>query len=474
MPNTDNAEMPQDFPKRIHQALRSWYKQEAENGLTELLLAQEIKKQQENAPPRLISNQILMSGLDRLRTLDTEAVDIIERRFHNTETAREIAYSYNVTADVIYQRQRAAIEQLAHVIWTQELALRDEQVQRISARLEAPTYTRLFGVEENLEVLRERLTHNEEPWILAVEGMGGIGKTSLADALARRLAHEIHFRNIAWITVRQRLFRLTGDVKTASKRPNLTPAGLVDRLLDQFALKSLQRHPPKEKLAGLRSYLKENRALIVIDNLETITDYHALIPRLRELTNPSKFLITTRYSLQGESGVYIYPLKPLSQEATAALIRYEARNQGLLELAQAPEDVLATLYRVTGGNPLAVKLIVGKLHTFSLPVVLERLTEAQGKSVQKLLDFLHAEAWRSLRSDAQRLMQALLLMPESGGTLEQLAAATDSTTSDAAAHLKTLTQRSLVNVQGGLQEKRYALHQLTRTFVERIVTQEGL
>jgi hypothetical protein len=37
-----------------------------------------------------------------------------------------------------------------------------------------------------------------------------------------------------------------------------------------------------------------------------------------------------------------------------------------------------------------------------------------------------------------------------------------------------LTQRSLVNVQGGLQEKRYALHQLTRTFVERIVTQEGL
>jgi DNA-binding MarR family transcriptional regulator len=103
---------------------------------------------------------------------------------------------------------------------------------------------------------------------------------------------------------------------------------------------------------------------------------------------------------------------------------------------------------------------------------LERLTEAQGKPNQDLLNFLHAEAWESLSPTARRLMQALLLMPDGGGTLEQLAEATGTSTTEAASALRLLAQRSLINVKGDLTEKRYALHQLTRTFVERLVTQE--
>ncbi len=466
--------MPRNFPKRVHRALRTWYRQSDEDALTDLLLAHQIKKQHGNAAPRFITNQILMNGLDALESMDAEVAALIKQRFLNEETAREIAYRFNVSPDVIYQRQRMAIGQLARTIWNQELVLRDRQAQRISARLETPTYTRLFGVEENLATLHERLTTDEEPWILAIEGMGGIGKTTLADALARRLAHDTYFRDVAWITVRQRLFRLTGNVELMQEHPTLTLDGLIDRLIEQFELEGLQRRANDEKLSGLKRYLEESRALIVIDNLETITDYRALLPRLRELSGPSKFLITTRYSLQGESGVYIYPLQPLTLEDTAALIRYEAQNQGLLDLAQAPDEVLTTLYEVTGGNPLAAKLIVGKLHTFSLPVVLEGLSEAQGKPIQELLNFLHAEAWDSLNPTARRLMQALLLMPDGGGTLEQLAEATGTTTTEAASALRLLAQRSLITVRGDFTEKRYALHQLTRTFVEHLVTQDEL
>jgi len=463
--------MPTDFPKRVHQALRNWHKQETADDWGNLLLLDKIQIQEETASLRLVSNQILIQGLDDLKRTDPEAVDLLERRFLNTETARGIAYSFNVTDDVIYQRQRTAIETLAQVIWEQEVDLREQQAQRIEARLDVPTYTRLFGVAENLALLQEKIQRRAEPWIIAVEGMGGVGKTALADALARQMAVNTHVRDIAWITVRQRLFRLTGDVKSLAERPSLTPEGLLDHLIEQFGLSSLQRQHDQEKLRGVKRHLRERRSLIVIDNLETITDYHALLPRLQELINPSTCLITTRYSLQGESGVYIFPLRPLSDEDTLALIRYEAENQGLHDLAQASNAVLAKIYAATGGNPLATKLIIGKLHAFSLPVVLEQLTQAHGKSIQDLLDFLYADAWEMLPASGRRLMQALLLMPESGGTLDQLAEATGLKTLEAADGLRRLAQYSLIDVKGDFTERRYALHQLTRTFVERVVTQ---
>ncbi len=465
------ADMPHDFPKRVHQALRVWYKQGTDNVLGDLLLFDQ-NATPDVTTPRLLSNQVLMNGLDQIKSLDADAADLLERRFLNTETAREVAYSFNVTADVIYQRQRSAIEQLARVIWDQEQVLREQQAQRIEARLDAPTYTRLFGVDENLTTLREHLQTDADPWILAVEGMGGVGKTTLADALVRRLASDIYFRDIAWITVRQRLFRLTGGVEALAERPSLTPAGLVDRLIDQFELETLRRRTAAEKLSGVQRYLRERRSLIVIDNLETIVDYHALLPRIRELVNPSKCLITTRYSLQGEGGVYIFPLQPLSQKHTVALIRYEAQSQGLRDLAQASEDLLTSIHNVTGGNPLATKLVIGKLHTFALPVVLEQLTAAQDKPVQGLLEFLHADAWHTLDRTAQRLMQALLLVPDRGGTIEQLAAATNLTMAETAESLRFLVQRSLVTVKGDIHQKRYGLPQLTRTFVEHLTAQE--
>ena len=73
--------------------------------------------------PRLISNQILMNGLDRLKQTDGEATELLQRRFLNRETALEVAYSRNLSEDVVFQRQRAAITHLARVIWSQEMEL---------------------------------------------------------------------------------------------------------------------------------------------------------------------------------------------------------------------------------------------------------------------------------------------------------------------------------------------------------------
>jgi DNA polymerase III delta prime subunit len=469
-----DIDMPEGFAKRIHQALRAWHSQHARDVLDDLLLAHQIRAEREVATPRLISNQILLNGLDRLKQTDEEAADLLQRRFLNQEIALEVAYRRNLSEDIIFQRQRAAITQLADVIWGQEVELCRQRVQRIEARLEPPTYSRLFGVTAKMAQARTQLETNSEPWLVALEGLGGIGKTSLADALARELACQVHFREIGWVSARRRLFRLSGEVETLDSQPDLTLAELVDRLVDQFELVGLRRRSEAEKLASVKDFFKSRPCLVVIDNLETAPNYGALVPQLRELVNPTKFLITTRYSLRDMSGVYVLTLRQLSRDDTLALIRHEAETRGLHELAHASEAELGQIYDVTGGNPLATKLIIGQIHTLSLPTALARLSTAKGKPVEELLNFIYASAWQTLDRDSRWVLQAMLLVAEEGGRLEQIAAAAELDEHEAATCLQRLATLSLVNVGGDLKERRYSLHQLTQTFLARQAPDDSL
>ena len=101
-----HLDMPTNFSKRIHRVLRAWYALHAEDTLTDLLLAQQIRAGQETATPRLISNQILLNGLERLKQVNDEGAELLQRRFLNQETALEIAHSLNGSEDIIFQRRR--------------------------------------------------------------------------------------------------------------------------------------------------------------------------------------------------------------------------------------------------------------------------------------------------------------------------------------------------------------------------------
>jgi NB-ARC domain len=466
--------MPEGFVRRIHQALRAYHAQHSEDVLDNLLLARQVGVERGGAAPRLISNQVLINGLDRLKQTDAEAADLVQRRFLNQETARKVAYSRNQSEDIVFQRQRAAIAQLAQVIWSQEIELRQHQVRRIEARLEPPTYSRLFGVSDKLAQARAQLETASEPWLVAIEGLGGIGKTALADTLARELAGQSRYIEIGWVSARRRLFRLSGDIETLAHQPDLTLAELVDRLVDQFELTGLKRQSDADKLAGARDFLRSRPCLVIIDNLETVADYGSLVSQLSGWVNPTKFLITTRYSLHDVSGVYTLTLKQLSRDDTLALIRYEAETRGLHELADAPKKELEPIHDVTGGNPLATKLVIGQIHTLSLPTALDCFSAARGKPVEELLAYLYDQAWQTLDQDSRRVLQTMLLVADDGGRLEQISAAAELDKSETATCLQRLATLSLVNVGGGLKERRYSLHQLTQSFLARQASDDSL
>ncbi|MBN1993748.1 MAG: hypothetical protein JW953_13685, partial [Anaerolineae bacterium] len=118
---------------------------------------------------------------------------------------------------------------------------------------------------------------------------------------------------------------------------------------------------------------------------------------------------------------------------------------------------------VVGGNPLALKLVVGQTAFLPLSQVLDNLKAARGKSIADLYTFIYWQAWHMLDPAGQ---QALLVMPlAQEGTLPQLLVLSRLEPADLHQALQQLITLSLVQVKGGLEKRRYSIHRLTETFL---------
>jgi transcriptional regulator with XRE-family HTH domain len=329
------------------------------------------------------------------------------------------------------------------------------------SRLEPLPTHRLFGTAAAQSKLEGALHHPDDHWLLAIWGIGGIGKTSLANQLVRAVLATNRFYDVAWLNAKQEEFIPRRGIRLIH-RPGLQATTFIDRLLEHLDPTLSLARSSQEKLALLTHWLKSRPYLIVIDNLETVADYQALLPTLRRLARPTKFLLTGREQIED---VYTHHLGELSRSTTIAFLRYMGERQDLPALAQAPEPQLNEMYEVVGGNPLALKLIVGQLQSGlrGLTHVLSNLKQAQGKPIAELYTFIYWQAWHDLRETTRRLF---ILMPQiPNATAEDLARKSKLSEEELAQAIDELTTRSLVEVRGDLEAPYYALHRLTETFL---------
>lgn len=415
--------------------------------------------------PGDLARRLLAQAMAVLQERDRLAANLIQQRYFEDVSALDMARRLAVSEGHYFKLQNEAIGQLAAILLAQEQQARAEHQLTIEARLEPPTYRRLIGVEEIRGQLRVALTRPGPPWLIAIDGLGGIGKTALANELTREQIWSGQFDDIAWISARQQIFLPAVGLQPLD-RPALDTATLIDALLAQLnpAL-AIALTAPSEKAVALTRLLKKRPYLIVIDNLETSTDYQALLPTLHKLAGPSRFLLTTRHSLCGQGDVFCLSLTELTRADTLALLRHEAEARGLLDLAGAPDPRLNPVYEVVGGNPLALKLVMGQSCALPLSQVLAGLQQARIQKISDLYTYIYWQSWRTLAPASRQALLAMPLAPPQGSNFAQLAAISQLDPAELSAAMEQLVAFSLIEVSGDLEERRYRIHRLTETFL---------
>lgn len=459
----------EEMQTAVHAALASWGKSPSgtENPLNRLLLVQnQCAPQERNFPParRQAVDRVLLDGLQKLEEQDKVGAAVLHGRFRDGKITRQVAQEMHASPDQVNRWQRAALEQLAQLLYHQEQALRAELMATLMDDLPPAPYSKLFGFADQCQAILEQLLQPESPWLIAITGIGGIGKTSLADFVARQTVDHLAYGRILWLRVENQ--PLSGAVIDPEKAYELLLADLARKVLpasggDVSALQASQ----------LRQILQAAPHLIVVDNLETAvqTDYFA--QQLAAFTNPSRFLLTSRARPSGNTAVYVHTLPELTASEATDLLRHHAASIGLPELASAPAETYAAIYAITGGNPLALKLVASLAATLPLPQILADLPHSRLGPVEELYRHIYWRTWRTLSAEAQLLLQAMPLVATSGALPSQMQAISGLEDGAFWTAVQELTTRSLLEIQGSLHQRRYGIHHLTETFLRTEIIQ---
>ncbi len=455
--------------EQVRKALGLWHKGAAHGSpLADLLLVQQAAAAA-GGNLRLATNQVLHRALTAMAAHHADEADLLRVRYLDAKTVHLLSIERNLAQATIYVQQQRAVSLLTTIVQAMEQAAWDAHRTALESRLPLPTYTALVGVEQQLDALLRLLASPDASSLILLDGIGGIGKTSLADALLRTVIARGTFAGVAWISAQQQHFHLDGRLRNIP-RPALTADGFIDELADLLLADRAAGLGREQKLADVRVRMSQAPHLVVLDNLELMPDVERLLPWLLRLAGPSKFLLISRHSFYAEPGIYHLRLPELAEADALRLVRQEARLRNLPELLSASDASLLPIYETVGGNPLALRLLVGQVHVHPLPVILADLAAARGELVEALYTYIYRRAWDYLDELCRRALLAMPLVSEHGGNLDYLAQISQLPPDDLRNGLSLLVNLNLVDSRGDLNQRRYTIHNLTRSFLlEQVV-----
>ncbi len=377
----------------------------------------------------------------------------------------ELAAAANVTARHFRRRVTEGIDLLTRQLRRMELEAH-RALHRLRLRRYLPTgdYARLFGVDELTERIVASLLSGDGPPLMALDGLGGIGKTTLALAAANRLAEENAFAGILWVSARQEQLLLTGEIRPVAQ-PVLTFGALLSRLAEQVGRKDLLGLNESYKESVLSEIFHDAPYLVVVDNLETMEDYRALAPRLHPMAGKTRFLFTTRHAMTEFPFVRSFHIPPLSEADGIALLRYELERHDNRDRSPAT-SLLRQVYRIVGGLPLALKLVAGQMRHLPTEVVLDNLRSAQGRAASSLYTFIYHHTWTLLDEPSRHLLLDMLTISPEGEDMEWLRLVSDLPDEELERAIAQLVDLALLQMTGTLEHPFYRLHRLTITFLQ--------
>jgi hypothetical protein len=324
-------------------------------------------------------------------------------------------------------------------------------------------YEHLFGRDEWVNRVLDILHDSNAQPIIAVTGIGGIGKTALAYEVAHRAVQENLFKGVLWESAKQ--YELLGGAIVTNPNVAITKESLLNSLAIQLGRFEILQLPPDERRLRLQYILQHDLYLVVVDNLETVEDSQALTEELVNLLKPSRAILTSRVRLGPNKHVREFQIKGLSESVAIKFIRAEAGAKNVLSMAKAKRDTLKRIAKVTDGMPLAIKFFIARVGAgVSIEEELQRLENAENEEI--LYRYLFFDLWSTLKVSSQKILIAIPAFASSVPRflLQPVARVNDEEFESA---VSDLVKKSLVDqtTNEGAQKHRYSVHQLTRHFV---------
>lgn len=226
---------------------------------------------------------------------------------------------------------------------------------------DAPDTSLFFGRADELATLHKWVLA-DQCRLVAVLGMGGIGKSAFTAKLGQQVADQ--FEAVIWRSLR-----------------NAPPPAELFAELIRFFSRNVEQNPPEEPrllIGELLNYFRNGRFLLILDNLETILQpqepdqylegydwYGEFLRQVGEVAHQSCIILTSREKpdevalLEGvDTPVRSLDVDGLSTENGRQILA----NKGL----RGSDDVQTELITRYAGNPLALKLVATTIHEWYL------------------------------------------------------------------------------------------------------------
>ena len=322
-------------------------------------------------------------------------------------------------------------------------------------------YYPLPGRERDLTNLLAALKDPQGALVITIDGLGGLGKTALALELTRRALREGLFKSVVGDSAKQELFAGGEIVKV--NEATLDFDALLDAIARQCGRWELTTLPREEKRIKMVQLLRQQCYLVLIDNLETAENADELVAHLRNLLGVSRAIVTSRRQVRHDF-VRAHTLKELTREDSLFFLRKDLEGRRVEQLLHTSEEKLVAIHTVTGGAPLALKLVVAQARFLDLDIILRRLSNAGSK----LYSFIYRQSWEQLSLVAQKILIYIGRTVVTTIGWEELAAVGIEITDSEElllASIDELVASSLLEVSLAANQVRYGTHQLTRQFV---------
>jgi hypothetical protein len=382
-------------------------------------------------------------------SLDLDVKDLVEvAQVQSKFFRRRVELGLRLLTDAL---RRAELE--AH---------RQNQNLQLRFHLPNPEHSGLVGTISLVPRLVNLLNDHNGPRLISIEGLGGIGKTALAQAVSSAMANRGELVDILWISARQEWINAKGELEQLTD-PARSLEDVLVRLVRQLGHERLTGLPVEQKLQELQPLLSGSPYLIVVDNLETVIDTQALVPALYRLSGATRFVLTSRETLQHFPYVHSVGVPELNQAESQLLIETELMRRKRKESLTLAD--MEAIYQVTGGVPLALKLTAAQIGKYPLAIILNELRETREQMPEMLFTYIYRRTWNILNDLARQLLLSMLDASPEGEDIQWLQQMSELYEKEFGDALAQLMDCSLIEVTGLFQEPQYRLHRLTATFL---------